>query len=293
MAAGKTMSYTMSDKWIQDFVALIESATIGHNSHEQAKALKNDYLPSKLYKYRSDDDWSRLNLENDLIRMACPDNFNDPYDCSFKIDAAQALAQYKQTVFAMTLAIATFADEAKMSKTINAGIKALNDFRSAMKVCCFSEGNDSLLMWGHYASDHKGFCIEYDLESLAATEFLRQNLYPVLYSKDLYDMTPLVKGAVSKNRDDFPLLAPILSVLRKFEGWSYEHEWRVVRFHTSLVADYNEPVPKANKVFLGSKMEAAAEQHIAGICASKGIEVFKMDIKKDRFELFSYPYVAL
>mgnify|MGYP002227506002 FL=1 len=33
-------------------------------------------------------------------------------------------------------------------------------------VGCFSERNDSLLMWSHYADEHRGLCIGYNLHDL-------------------------------------------------------------------------------------------------------------------------------
>jgi hypothetical protein len=54
-------------------------------------------------------------------------------------------------------------------------------------------------MWSHYADHHRGFCIEYDLESLGdSNHFFRKNLYPVLYSADLYDLSPFVEGLAVK-----------------------------------------------------------------------------------------------
>ena len=187
------MSHTMKDKWIDDFVALVSKATIADNTHESAIALKNNHLPSRIYKYRGDDEYSRINLENNLVRMASPNAYNDPYDCFFKIDEAQAVTEYKRTVHALTSLITSAPAEAKITRIIAEAVNYLHDIRDAIKMCSFSAGNNSLLTWGHYACNHKGFCIEYGVEPLPAGDFLRRRLYPVIYSKDLYDMTPLVK----------------------------------------------------------------------------------------------------
>jgi hypothetical protein len=292
MAAGTTMGNTTPDKWIDDFVALLNRATIAHNTHESAIALKDYHLPSRIYKYRSDNDYSRANLENNLVWMASPNAYNDPYDCLFKVEEAQAVTEYKKTVHAMTLLITSVPAEARITTIIAAAVKYLRDIRDALKVCSFSAANDSLLMWGHYACDHKGFCIEYDLEPLAAGDFVRRSLYPVIYSKDLYDMTPLERGAVSENRRDFNPLGLLLSVLHKFEGWSYEREWRLVQFNDQLKADHNQSVPKPSKVFLGSKMDAKNAAKLSAICAKQGIEVWKMELAPDKFELVAQPYIG-
>jgi hypothetical protein len=290
------MSHVISnptpDVWLDQFVALLNKATVAHNTHEAAIALKDNHHPSRIYKYRRDNDSSRANLENNLVWMASPNAYNDPYDCLFTVEQAQAVTEYKKTVHAVTLLITSAPTEAKITTIIAGAVKYLRDIRDALKLCSFSAANDSLLMWGHYACDHKGFCIEYDLEPLAPGDFVRRSLYPVIYSKDLYDMTPLVKGAVSENPGDFKLLGPLLSVLHKFEGWSYEREWRLVQFNDHLKADHSHSVPKPSKVFLGSKMDAKNVAEIAAICAKHGIDVWKMSLAPDKFELVTHPYVA-
>jgi hypothetical protein len=284
------MTSTTSDAWLDSFIALLLKSTITHNTHEQAIALKQSHLPTRIYKYREDIDRARQNLENNLVWMADPDSYNDPYDSLFKVVQEEAIAEFKKTVHAKTLLIASPSADAKISAIISAGVNFLRDVRKNMKVCSFSAANDSLLMWGHYAHDHKGFCIEYDLEALPTADKTRRNLYPVIYSKYLYDMTPHVKGAVSVNLSDFNPLGPLLSVLHKFEGWSYEREWRLVEFNNDPTPNHIQTVPKATKVFLGSNMDATKAAEIAAICAKQGVEVWKMSLAPDKFELIAKPY---
>jgi hypothetical protein len=147
-------------------------------------------------------------------------------------------------------------------------------------------------MWGHYADDHKGFCIEYDLEQLAPEDAMLRNLYPVIYSKDLYDMTPYVNGLVVADRSNYNPFAPLLSVLHKFEGWKYEREWRLIMFAHALRPDHTQKVPKPSRVFLGWKMDATNAAEVSAICARQGINVFKMNLARDNFELIAHPYVV-
>jgi hypothetical protein len=286
------MTSTAPDAWLDDFLACLTRSTFTHNTHDEARTLKQNHLPKRIYKYRTDNVQSRINLENNLVWMADPDSYTDPYDCLFTFDEDQAVAEFKKTVHAMTLLIATARTDHEIRKHIATAVDALREFRKKMKVCSFSAIPDALLMWGHYACEHKGFCIEYDLEPLATTDLMRRNLYPVIYSKDLYDMTPHVKGLVMTDRSDFNPLGPLLSVLHKFEGWSYEREWRLVEFNSGRKPNHTQTVPKATKVFLGSKMEATNAAEIAAICTNQGIEVWQMGLAPDKFELVAKPYVA-
>ena len=75
-------------------------------------------------------------------------------------------------------------------KMISDTVGVLRQWRKITKICSFSAVNDSILMWGHYAQDHKGFCVEYDLEKLEPDHPLRRTLYPVIYSPQLYWKCP-------------------------------------------------------------------------------------------------------
>jgi hypothetical protein len=81
---------------------------------------------------------------------------------------------------------------AAVSGLANAAADNIAEWRKFAKICSFSEAPDTLLMWSHYADHHRGFCIEYDLESLGnPSHFFLRSLYPVLYSQDFYDLGPL------------------------------------------------------------------------------------------------------
>jgi hypothetical protein len=170
-------------------------------------------------------------------------------------------------------------------KMIGDTVGVLRQWRKVIKVCSFSAVNDSILMWGHYAQDHKGFCVEYDLESLEPDHPLRRMLYPVIYSPQLYDLTTFAQKLVGPNRQDFNPSSPLLGVLHKFDGWKYEEEWRVISFTQAVVDDHNWAVPTPSRVFLGTKMDSQNAKELIAICDPKGIEVCQMALAKDKFEL--------
>jgi len=140
-------------------------------------------------------------------------------------------------------------------------------------------------MWSHYAQNHQGFCVEYDLEALPPDHPFRRGLYPVIYSRQLYDLTPYAEKLVAQDREKVNPLWPILGVIHKFDGWKYEEEWRFVSIGPNVSADQNWRVPTPVHVFLGSKMEAAKIEELLAICEQKGIKVSQMQLANDRFEL--------
>ena len=60
-------------------------------------------------------------------------------------------------------------------------------------VSCFSEVNDSIVIWSHYANNHKGFCLEYDFKSLGFNDIRATSLCPVIYQKEILDVTEYLK----------------------------------------------------------------------------------------------------
>ena len=99
--------------------------------------------------------------------------------------------------------------------------------KDSLKVCSFSETQYSIIMWSHYADQHRGFCIEYETESLPPEHLLLRMLYPVIYSKKLFDGTKYYRAAL-ENKQGFNILFPTLAALHKSPEWKYEKEWRLV-----------------------------------------------------------------
>jgi len=175
----------------------------------------------------------------------------------------------------------------QLSKFIEQSMAFVSQIRNATKICSFSQRSDSILMWGHYADGHKGFCIEYNLETLPANCTFRRNLYPVNYSLALFDLTKWASQLVSTARDKFNQAEILLVMLSKYSDWSYEQEWRWVRTEPRLADNGPLPVPKPTRVFLGAKIEEPSQTELTDICKAKGIEVWKMAKAKDSFKLDS------
>lgn len=62
--------------------------------------------------------------------------------------------------------------------------------KSTLRLSSFSEIRSSIIMWRHYAGQHSGFCLEYDLETLTTDDATRRFLFPAIYSTELFDATP-------------------------------------------------------------------------------------------------------
>ena len=105
-------------------------------------------------------------------------------------------------------------------------------------VLCLSKVPDNILMWSHYASDHKGFVLGFDLEE--DLEFFVSTLnvrYDANYPSISYLKHP------EKIVDS--------CVRTKHIGWSYEEEVRIVKPNAG---PYNFNKKALSKVIFGCRM---------------------------------------
>ena len=310
---------------IRNFVDLIESSTSGRSLFAEALSIKEHHLPKRIYRYRPDCSDSRRNLETDTVWLSSPASYNDPYDCWFRFSQEDLLVALENRLVDILAeqgklqgVSAAQIEKAKRDpnplkmisghipdfSTVGSNLRQIVEFwstqtpikvketassiqswRKLTKVCSFSEINSSLLMWAHYADNHRGFCVEYNIEGLRADHRLRETLYPVVYTSHIYDLTRWALTLVTPERQQFNTELPILCVIHKCRDWKYEKEWRMVRVTPTEEPDQNCLVPTPTRIFLGSMMGEAKLKELRTVCLYKGIEVWQMHLAEDKFKL--------
>lgn len=187
-----------------------------------------------------------------------------------------------------------------------------------IRVACFSEFDKyeeffkQIVMWSHYADNHKGFCVEYDLEllrkdiqfSLKDYEFyykrseylleknvalIKAGLFPVEYTCNRINI-PISKlkklefdsqGNINNNCNINQLIYKTFIV--KSANWNYEKEWRlIIDGKIGSFYDNKLPFPYAKKIYLGCKANPELIDSLIEIGKRIGVEVvlLKMDSKK-------------
>jgi len=247
----------------------------------------------------------KKNLKEDSVWLADPSTFNDPYDCAYALDIEYLNKKYMSEYFGSKdcnvdlsagLMKEIISSENPFSKwadymfreepeerrdAIQSQLEALQrkmseDFATYssrknagnFKVCSFSERKDSLLMWAHYADNHKGFCLEYDIKSMSYRDLRRRFMYPVIYSEKMFDATDYMHGNVKDGRN---VLHLNLAALTKAIDWRYEKEWRLVFSNGVLLMPQKCYIGKPTHLYLGSKMEDTDQEDLIDICKSKEI----------------------
>lgn len=152
--------------------------------------------------------------------------------------------------------------------------------RSSVKISCFSEIVDSMLMWSHYADSHKGICIEYNYGSLEPGDLRRKLLYPVIYSEELFDATTLL----TDQKINAPLIA-LLAAIHKSPHWSYEKEWRLIIPGGIIQDDSLFSAAPVSAIYLGTRISDGDKELIRGVAAKKNVLVFQMRMQQRKFAL--------
>lgn len=215
---------------------------------EEVRRLRRSILPPSIYKYRSGSSRDIENLRNGNLYLSTPAKFNDPYDSSFSYSLSEDLASEPE------------------SKR-----KFIETHQTAIRVCCFSERIDSMLMWTHYAAEHRGFAVEYSVG-----QKVENSIWPVFYTDKLFDMIGHIRAG------GFVSFLPLIAALHKSSDWSYEEEWRIVE-HADVGDKLQMPEPVA--IYLGSRAEISVVDELISLGREKNIEVYKMRPDRTRFSL--------
>ncbi len=144
--------------------------------------------------------------------------------------------------------------------------------RNKFAIFCLSERNYNILMWSHYADKHSGICLEYECDKI------KNLILPVIYSNNIIDLSEdilndnysaIFKGALIKSND-----------------WIYEKEWRILYKNTKIDKDgFLIKFPRVKSIYLGCNVNKNDKKTITELANEKGIDLYQMKMKKDKFEL--------
>lgn len=300
----------ISNTWKKDYAELLFPIDTNEIKKSEAVEIKSQNLPL-LYKYRDCSFYNLENLKNDVVRLSTANSFNDPYDCGLTHNLLHPLKRMLLHAFIDKYVVGKNITEEEITKLKNMtletaiermlGKEKFNEIKDELSqyledeiesieyreiknkvelfqqeslVSCFSENMNSILMWSHYADNHKGFCIEYDFSNHSLTE----SLHPVIYSDKIFDISPYI---IDRNRFSNPSVN-IYAAINKSKSWSYEQEWRLVFQGTN---PHNYTVPRAKSIFLGSKINNDDKQKLLNIANQNNISVYQMKIHPREYKL--------
>jgi hypothetical protein len=154
------------------------------------------------------------------------------------------------------------------------------NLKSSLKISCFTEDNNSLLMWAKYADDHKGFSIEYDFKSLDPLDIRQRLLSPVKYINELFDVTSIMQDKSGLAGSMAHLVA-----LYKHSNWDIQKEWRIVIPGGLVMEDSNYPVPQPTGLYLGKNISKSDEDVLLNMARYKKVSIYKMSLSYESYDL--------
>lgn len=185
-------------------------------------------IESILYKYVSINTNLFSTLINSELWFSNPSDFNDPYDCNLGYNysniSLEAIYNYlknskteKSLIYKNALlqdiAWTLFSNPIECQKL---GGSILSKLINDSGICCFSERDDTLLMWSHYSDSHKGVSLTFDVEKDI-------NFFKSLFIVEYPDIYPLINPFNNYGKEIQLLLAT------KSKEWNYEKEIRVIK----------------------------------------------------------------
>jgi len=247
--------------------------------------------PMKLYKYESVNTHSLSNLKKQQIYFSKPKNFNDPFDCSITCSCNEMTKKDLHKLHKHLMNLDDIrndsmnknefkkrfgSDEPNLlfndhitSLTETTVNNALSSIMNNNGISCFSEINNEILMWSHYADSHKGFCLEFD-----TSHDPFENSLKVTYNKKIPRIDTV--DFFMKDGDDQVTKA----CCTKHKSWKYEKEWRVLKDEGDT--SYGYPAEALTAVYFGAEMDFAHLEIIALIIQSQNQNVKFYQGKKSK-----------
>lgn len=254
----------MNNKERKTYINMLNNNSIGIN---EIMNYTEKFVPSKLYRYMGFGDWWKVNLFKGKIHLSAPKDFNDPFDSVPFVDFKEFWQKYGNEMYQKNNGCALPLKEGLTDEQCYPAFKEMIDFaQENMRVCCFTENKDSLLMWAHYANSHRGFCIEYNTEIMPSN--IKKYILPVIYQHKIYNATHDFKYD-ENNAFNF--------LLFKSDDWEYEKEWRIAVYYKQISKelDFSKYI---SSVFLGINCDDKNKQEILHWSKSNGINVYQETI---------------
>lgn len=244
--------------------------------------------PERIYKYEPMSVQALSNLKAEVIYFNSPRNFNDPFDCNMALEVSapyvDELPFIKTFLLEETNGTDGQVEIEKMSESEIAAMgivmarKYMEDRKAwafdSYGICCFSEANDNLLMWSHYASSGKGFCLEFDS------------------TRQPFDAIQRVNYTSRPAKLNFRRLFSVEHVYllhalfcSKSSDWKYEREWRI--FHQSANKAEHYPSSSLTGIYLGPEIESAHADILQLIIRGKSphVKIYRGTRSKDAFKV--------
>lgn len=221
-------------------------------------------------------------LKYHSLRYVSADQFNDPYDCKCFFET---LGGEREDAF---------------SDVINLHLR----------IACMSRNPSSPIMWSHYATQHAGYVIEYNLPQVVHKKVDYEELKPFYYStkkikQAILSKTPDISKSEIEGKikelllsDDSYMKNLMKAIFTKHTDWRYEEEYRFINVNETGVSDkyidLNIGTQNVNSIILGFRFDHAKYdgelKRIIDSTYEGALTVYKAEPSLDEYFMKIKPY---
>jgi hypothetical protein len=312
---------SQSPDWVNALVTLLLDGAPASRAH--ATTLKRENTPQRLYRYRAPTPRSLENLRLNAVWLAPASDFNDPFDSAASIDFEPALqsllgrelrpeqrSRLPEQAWATDIAphdrvaaldelltaavveqlgedkrhaAAGFFRESLLKHSADATGRFSRSWQRELKIACFTEVPDSTVLWSHYAKDHTGFCVEYDLASLDAEDPRQLLIFPVVYAPKRFGIAAELVRLLEGGKVNPSL--PTVAAIHKSPDWDYEREWRLIHRQRGASGGLLIRMPTPTRVLLGARCAQETRDGVMASATASGFPVYEMKLSATAFKL--------
>ncbi|MNW41858.1 hypothetical protein D3C74_190120 [compost metagenome] len=267
-----------------DYVKAIEILNSSSNKDEVFRwiyQITRLHIRDVLYKYVSLTDDENLNnlkmqtLSEQKIFLADSRDFNDPFDNKAFYYRNEELKQFDE--------LRPFDGRLGDEIMFNSRAASLS-----------AAGFNSMPMWAHYANNHKGFCIAYNMNE-ADNLNLKSSTLPIQYTDIRVDITDIMVKTVDyilkqKHRqmsqgskriliDDLMIVYTTVFLQNiKQSSWQYEMEFRCSAGNTSIGMPFIKAKPF--EIYVGEKCTPIHFDNLFKISHELKVPLYKLEFKE-------------
>ena len=255
-----------------------------------------------LYKYKAYNSSSKKLLINNEIYLSSCSKFNDPFDA---IPPFNFYDLTSENIYLKIYDLIKYKYPKKSERELKKickekllddiyGNKFINKLRKLLRegaekefgIVSLTSKKDDLLMWSHYADDHKGFCIGYDVKKLIDSIDYNEKIIgpnPTACIQEKINYSKVIPEFSLFDRD-YEKVVNLLTT--KSIDWKYEDEYRILKINScNKTIKLDDETIK--EIILGCKMNNSVKQEIREIVNNNlhGTKILEANMSLKKFKL--------
>jgi hypothetical protein len=151
-----------------------------------------------------------------------------------------------------------------------------------------SDFSNIVVAHAHYANQHHGCCVEFDVRRLFVPDGVGF-LLPVVYKDKLFDVTKYFSAIAAGGGNNW---AAIIAACHKDKDWAYEREWRIVLPFVRPEGENNLSIP-IKSISIGLRTERKVQERLFEIARRLRVPLYRAVQSLTEAKVFFEPVTEL